>query len=50
MNKKSTNTTDKSTPYRNLGINKITAPTKLENEPRSRVIKSDKDLRVRGGK
>lgn len=41
---------DKSAPYRNLGFNKVTAPTKPENEPKARVIKTDGDLRVRGGK
>ena len=50
MNKKSKNTIDRSAPYRNLGMNKITAPVKAENEPKCRVIKSDGDLRVRGDK
>ena len=50
MNKKAKNTTDNSAPYRNLGFNKVTAPTKPENEPKARVIKTDGDLRVRGGK
>lgn len=50
MNKKCKNPIDKSAPYRNLGLNKITAPVKAENEPKCRVIKTDGDLRVRGGK
>ncbi len=50
MNKKNKNTIDNSTPYRNLGMNKITAPAKQDNEPSARVIKSESDLRVRGGK
>ena len=50
MNKKSNNTVDKSSPYRSLGINKITAPVKAQNEPKSITIKTDGDLRVRGGK
>lgn len=49
MNNKNKNI-DKSAPYRNIGLNKITAPVKPENEPGVRVIKSDTDLRVRGGK
>lgn len=50
MNTKSKNTTDKSAPYRNLGMGMITAPVKSQNEPKSRVIKTDGDLRVKGGK
>ena len=50
MNKKSKNTTDNSTPYRNLGMGKINAPNKPQNEPKSGVIKSDRDLRCRGTK
>ncbi len=50
MNKKVKNTNDKSTPYRNLGLNKVTAPVTQENEPKCRVIKTDNDLRVRRGK
>lgn len=50
MNNKTKNTTDKSAPYRNLGIGKITAPNKPENEPKCRVIKGEGDLRVKGGK
>ena len=50
MNKKSTHTIDKSIPYRNLGMGKITAPNKPESEPKSRVIRTNGDLRVRGGK
>ena len=50
MNKKLKNTTDLSTPYRTLGMGKVTAPAKPENEPKARVIKGEYDLRVRGGK
>lgn len=50
MNKKTNNFTDTSAPYRNLGLSKITAPVKPANEPKSRVIKTDGDLRVKGGK
>ena len=50
MNNKNTNNVDKSAPYRNLGMGKITAPTKPQDEPKCRVIKSDTDLRVKGGK
>ena len=50
MNKKSTNTIDKSAPYRTLGMGKVTAPVKPQGEPKCRVIKTDNDLRVRGGK
>lgn len=50
MNKKNKSVIDKSAPYRNLGLNKITAPNKPQGEPASRVIKTDGDLRVRGGK
>lgn len=49
MNNKNKNT-DKSGAYRTLGLNKVTAPTKPENEPKCRVIKTENDLRVRGGK
>jgi len=50
MNKKVKSTIDKSTPYRSLGLNKIVAPVKPENEPKGRIIKTDGDLRIRGGK
>lgn len=50
MNKKSKNSIDKSAPYRNLGMGKITAPTKPQDEPKSRTIKGTDDLRTRGGK
>lgn len=50
MNKKFKTPTDKSAPYRTLGLNKITSPVKAENEPKSRTIKTDGDLRVKGGK
>ena len=50
MNKKNKNLTDKTAPYRSLSYNKITAPNKLVGDPSSRVIKSDNDLRVKGGK
>lgn len=50
MNKKTNHTIDKSAPYRNLGIGKIAAPSTPENEPKSRVIKTEGDLRVKGSK
>ena len=50
MNKKSNGTIDKSAPYRTLGIGKVTAPVKPENGPKSRTIKTNGDLRVKGGK
>ena len=50
MNKKTKNTTDNSTPYRSLGLNKIDAPVKPVGEPKARVIKANEDLRIRGGK
>ena len=50
MNKKTSVTIDKSAPYRTLGINKVTAPVKPENDPKSRVIKTEGDLRVKVGK
>ncbi len=50
MNNKSKNITDKSVPYRNLGMGKITAPVKPQDQPKCRVIKSEGDLRIRGGK
>lgn len=49
MNKKN-NSTDHSTPYRTLGMEKITAPKKSAAEPKSRVISTGKDMRVRGDK
>ena len=49
MNKKC-NTTDNSAPYRNLGMGKITAPVKPQNDPKPRVIKGENDLRTKGGK
>ena len=50
MNKKTKNIINKSDPYRNLGLNKVTAPVTPQNEPKCRVIKTDNDLRVRRGK
>ena len=50
MNKKPTIVTDKSAPYRTIGFNKITAPTKVANPPKARVIRASSDLRVKGGK
>ena len=50
MNKKSNKTIDKSAPYRNLGMGKITAPVKPADQPKSRVIKGEGDLRCKGGK
>jgi hypothetical protein len=49
MNKKS-RTTDNSTPYRTLGMTKITAPVKPVGEPKNRIIKSNNDLRIKGVK
>ena len=42
-------TTDKSTPYRNLGSTMIKAPVKTQNEPKSCAIKAKEDLRAKGG-
>lgn len=50
MNKNSKNTKDASNPYRSFSFDKITAPTKAQNEPKSRVIKANYDLRTKGGK
>ena len=50
MNKKANTNADKSTPYRNLGIGKVTAPVKQASEPVSRVIKGNGDLRCKAGK
>lgn len=50
MNNKINKATDKSAPYRNLGMGKITAPNKSENQPKARTIKTDGDLRIKGGK
>ena len=50
MHNKKNNNTDKSAPYRTLGMGKINAPNKLQNEPKARSIKSEGDLRVKGGK
>lgn len=50
MDKNSKNTKDKSTPYRYMGLGKVSAPTKCENEPKCRVIKGTDDLRCKGGK
>lgn len=50
MNRKCKTPIDKSTPYRTFGLNKITAPVKAQDEPKSRIIKTDGDLRVKGGK
>ena len=50
MNKKSKNTTDTVNPYRTMSLQKITAPSKVTNEPKSRVMKSSCDLRSKGGK
>jgi hypothetical protein len=49
MNKKS-NAKDMSTPYRTLGIGKVSAPKTNEGEPKSRVITGTQDLRIKGGK
>ena len=50
MNKKSKNTIDKSSPYRNLGLNKISAPVAVNGDPKCRTIKTNDDLRVKRGK
>ncbi len=50
MNKKPKITIDNSAPYRNLGLGKITAPVKPQNEPKCRIIKGNDDLRCKGGK
>ena len=49
MNKKN-KATDYSTPYRTLGLNKVTAPKKAQDEPKSNILKSKNDLRMRGNK
>ena len=49
MNKKN-KATDNSTPYRTLGMNKVTAPKRVQDDPKSKVLKSDTDLRMRGKK
>ena len=49
MNKK-TKATDNSAPYRTLGMDKITAPVKVKGTPKANVVKTDSDLRVKGGK
>ncbi len=38
---------DKSMPYRTLSMNVIKAPTKLTNEPKSKIVKHKEDLRVK---
>ena len=49
--KKAKETTDKSAPYRSLGLNKITAPVKASGEPQGSKIVGTNDLRAeRGGK
>ena len=48
MNNKTKNTIDKSTPYRNFGMGKITAPTKPENEPKA-TRRQGEDLRGKRG-
>ena len=50
MNKKLKSTTDASSPYRTMSLDKITAPIKDKNSPKSNIIKSNTDLRTRGGK
>ena len=49
MNKK-IKVTDNSAPYRTLGMDKITAPVKVKGSPKASVIKTNSDLRVKGGK
>lgn len=43
--KKNNTVTDKSAPYRTLGMAKITAPNKPKDEPRGSKITSASDLR-----
>ncbi len=50
MNKKSKNTTDASFPYRTMSFEKIVAPIKMKVVPKGKIIKSNTDLRTRGGK
>ena len=50
MNNKHSNAIDNSAPYRNLGIGRVTAPVKPQNEPKARVITGSSDLRCKGGK
>ena len=50
MNKKSKITTDASFPYRTMSLDKIVAPIKVKNAPKSHIIKSSTDLRTKGGK
>lgn len=50
MNKKSQNKTDATLPYRTMSLDKIVAPIKVKNAPKSIVIKSSTDLRTKGGK
>ena len=49
MNKKN-KATDRSAPYRTLGMSKVSAPNKAQNEPKAGVIKTNNDLRMRGNK
>ncbi len=46
--KKKNSLIDKSTPYRSLGINKVSAPAKNANEPSGTKIKSGGDMRCKG--
>ena len=39
-----------SSPYRTMGLKKITAPRPSNDEPKSKKIKESQDLRVGGGK
>ncbi len=45
--KKANTNIDKSSPYRNLGIGKVTAPVKPDADPKGTSIKSSSDLRAR---
>ena len=50
MNKKLKSTNGASNPYRTFSLTKVTAPVKTQNDPKCHVIKSNSDLRCRGGK
>ena len=40
-------TTEQKNPYRNLSFDKIAAPQKAANQPKSSVRKSEGDLRIK---
>ncbi len=43
-------TTEQKNPYRNLSFDKIDAPEKTKNQPKSGVRKSEGDLRIKSGR